>query len=561
MATQNENSVSLIRSKHDKPHKHSDPYIKPANAQLTQRPQKNTKNNPVTIVIPPRLPATNSRQTTPTTPTKTTGKRQFGEATPTAHRIRRTPPDQLERTTPPEYNPTQPAGHDQPMDEDDIRSETHSQADSNTYQASDPPTPSQDQEGDQMMTEIDHLTDALLIALLNAEDIIIRLKQNGCLDAITKEEDITHALRRLSESIPILPVNVQLEPLLSGIGNLCQKVNSLTETLENQTKRSMETSALQDSIHAPTQRTPKAGEDPNTHTPKPASFSSAVQNGKTVNQQRSITTTNPRLSYHQTRIVAQLLPNGAPANNRRDPSDIVSMINAALTSSRKANHIKVVAATYNKQGNIILSTRADQTAAELAKHEDIIKPVLAEISGTEDVVIREDKKWFKIQIDGVNTGTLTIGEGRATYSGKEIHDELMLCNPLYLQLTKHIVAIPRWLRTKEEIQTIPRSSLVIAFDDEQAAKNILNLKALAAFGRHCSMRAFQERPPVTQCRKCWRFDHTTDHCNGETCCRPPHRNRTSDNRPCILRQVHPGTRAWEHGHLVRRSVPPPVQMY
>ena len=46
-----------------------------------------------------------------------------------------------------------------------------------------------------------------------------------------------------------------------------------------------------------------------------------------------------------------------------------------------------------------------------------------------------------------------------------------------------------------------------------------------AFGRHCLLRAFQERPPVSQCCKCWSLDHITDRCKGElTCqlCSGPH---------------------------------------
>ena len=68
---------------------------------------------------------------------------------------------------------------------------------------------------------------------------------------------------------------------------------------------------------------------------------------------------------------------------------------------QESKHLKVVAASYNRQGNLILSTRADQTAAELLKHEDVLKPTLAWLSGNREVIIQEDKKWFKIQIDGV----------------------------------------------------------------------------------------------------------------------------------------------------------------
>ena len=159
--------------------------------------------------------------------------------------------------------------------------------------------------------------------------------------------------------------------------------------------------------------------------------------------------------------------------------------------------------------------RADQTAADLLKHQDILLLVLARISGNKETILCEDKKWFKIQIDGVNSGTLTVGNGRTIYPAEKIHDELLNCNPSYASLTNHIVSKPRWLRMNEELQTTLRSSLVFTLDDEQAARNILSYRSLAAFGRHCSLRAFQDRPPVIQCRNCWGLDHTSDKCKLE----------------------------------------------
>ena len=524
MDTLFEKSSSVVRSKHDKPKKQAGtPYFKPPDKSPDKSPPTHyAQNNPVTIVIPPaRHTPANTRLESPTTPTRTTGKRHLEEVTPTARRTRRPPPEhqekiQLQPLLDP--NPTQPPEEDQPMEEDDAKSDADSDL---SYQDLQIENPSQGQEDDQIQSETDRLMEDLLTILLNAEDIVNKIKEKGHLEAINKEEDITHALRRLSESLPIIPANVHIEPILNEIGKLSQKVNSLTESLDAQRKMNLETRTLQDSIHSPTPPpptwNPSASPNPNNH--RPASFSSAVQNGKTPPQQHPTTTSNPRLAHHQSRLVVQFPPNGIPANNRRDPSNIVTMINAALSNTQEASHIKVVAANYNKQGNIILSTRTDQTAAELSRHEATIKPVLAAIGGTQNVTIREDKRWFKIQIDGVSTGALTIGEGRILYPGERIHNELITCNPLYSQLTKHIVAKPRWLRINEELMAIPRSSLVIAFDYEQAAKAILNLKSMAAFGRHCSMRLFQDRPPVTQCQKCWSFDHATERCNNETVCR------------------------------------------
>ena len=530
MIPQNENSIAPRRIK-----QHAKPPDKTPYDRETPPPTQRLQRDPMTIVIPPRQIPAKNRSGTPTTPTRTTGKRHLEpeDNTPTALRTKRYTHDQREITAPQDIDNTQihPQEQDQNMDEDGSSSIYNQAPASPTSQEDHEPST---QGNEEPMPDSDPLTDDLLSLLLNIEDIVTALKQEGRLDAIIKEEDIACTLLRLSASLPIIPTNLQIEPLMNQIGNLCQKMDSLTDTIGNRPSTSPPNHTLQDSIHAPGQSTPSRNTSPNTTK----LYTSVLQANETPNHLQPTKPSNPRLAHHHTRLVAQFLPNGIPASNRRDPGEIVMKINKALVTSAKTKHLKVVAANYNRQGNIILSTRTDQSAADLAKHEDIIKPVLVSISGIQNITIRDDKKWFKIQIDGVSTGNITIGGERLMHQGETIHDELAACNPIYARLTKHIVAKPRWLRTNEEIQAIPRSSLVFALDDEIAAKSILNHRALAAFGRHCSLRAFQERPPVTQCRKCWKFDHKTDHCNGETCCRicsgPHHEtdHQTTDPTAC-----------------------------
>jgi hypothetical protein len=216
------------------------------------------------------------------------------------------------------------------------------------------------------------------------------------------------------------------------------------------------------------------------------------------------------------------MPKGLPENRRPDSSTVVTELNAALTTHHPGNQLKVVAANFNPQGNLILSTRADQTASELLKYRDTILPVLAKLDNnlsTNDIELREDKKWFKIQIDAVNTSYISIGREKIPITADMVHEELLSCNPRYAQLAESLVSKPRWLRATEEIFNTPRSSLVFATTDETAARNILSCKSLAAFGRHCTVRAFQDRPPVTQCRKCWKFDHQTPQCKQDQRCR------------------------------------------
>jgi len=107
--------------------------------------------------------------------------------------------------------------------------------------------------------------------------------------------------------------------------------------------------------------------------------------------------------------------------------------------SLKARHIKVVAATYNNQGNLIVSTCADQRASDLLQYAEDFLP---HISQGHETSALEDKHWFKIQIDGVSTHT-TINHGpRSLLDTETVHQELITCNPTYAIATDHIVAPP-----------------------------------------------------------------------------------------------------------------------
>ncbi|PPR03943.1 hypothetical protein CVT26_001149 [Gymnopilus dilepis] len=224
----------------------------------------------------------------------------------------------------------------------------------------------------------------------------------------------------------------------------------------------------------------------------------------------------PNSSHHPSRLVVQFLPDGIKDADKSDPQEIVQIINDGLSQHPDARHLKVVAARFNKQGNLILSTRSDQTAAELIKHATKFLPAIDKGYQTE---VREDKKWYKIQVDGVSTRTVGLMGQLNINSEERVHRELAACNPYYAQISAHITSIPRWMRTKEDLYTTPRSSVVFAVDNESVAKKILTGRTLAAFGRHCTLRAYQDRPPITQCKNCWKWDHKKEHCKEEARCR------------------------------------------
>jgi len=75
------------------------------------------------------------------------------------------------------------------------------------------------------------------------------------------------------------------------------------------------------------------------------------------------------------------------------------------------------------------------------------------------------------------------------------------------------------MRTKEELRGTLRSSLVFTVDDEDTAKELLKGNSLAAFARYCPLWAYQDRPPVKQCKNCWGWDHSANKCKELTRCR------------------------------------------
>ncbi|PPQ92947.1 hypothetical protein CVT25_000111, partial [Psilocybe cyanescens] len=242
---------------------------------------------------------------------------------------------------------------------------------------------------------------------------------------------------------------------------------------------------------------------------------------------------NPDTSHHPSRLIVQFHPDGIRDKDKSEPETIVQTINEALRTDPKASHLRVVAARFNLQGNLIISTRADQTAAELITHANLFIPTINKGYKTS---VRVDRRWYKIQVDGVSSCRLTIGGERSVREPESIHTELAACNPFYADIMNSITSPPRWMRTKEELLTTTRSSVVFAVDQERIARTFLERRTLAAFGRHCPLRAYQDRPPITQCKNCWGWDHKAEHCKEKTRCRlcsKAHKTEEHQDEPCL----------------------------
>ena len=378
-------------------------------------------------------------------------------------------------------------------------------------------------------------------ALGEASDIIASLQLRGAIQDVQSNSTILSHINNIATPILALPIKATIESHLQIQKNL-QKLQS---DIEKNTRSIMakmdetlneirDTKSRVAKLEEPTARLGLHSANNNT-SPKhlPNSGTKAPTAATAMVQKPEQARANPSAAHHPSRLIIQIQPDGIREEDRKDPQQLVSSINNALNTNTRSKHLRVVAAKYNAQGNLILSTRADQTAAELLKYADTFLPIIRD--NKYDVLAREDKKWYKIQVDGMSTRRVTIEGKIGVHKPEGVHRELIACNPIYAANERHLISLPRWMRTQEELLNTNRSSVVFAVDDETVAKAILNTRTLAAFGQHCTLRAYQDRPPITQCKNCWNWDHKTDTCKNPTRCRICAKDHSEENHqeePC-----------------------------
>ena len=499
-------------------HSHYKPYTKPPKAPdktptqkrtRTLPPENNTIDNQIHLQHESPTLSYTSRTPGSPTPSQMLGKRRHNTGTPVKQPNQihgQRSPTQIEPLNLP-INP--PYTTDQvmlgPVDESALFSQ---------------PTVIADWSGADRQQE---RTNTVINLLENLLKEFTLAKEDQCLEPILEDDEVVDILTKLAPLLPSYTSSSQIRPIAAGISDIHKLLTEMNRKLDKAEPTRAPRPAdntLNGSIHAaPLTTLASIYRQAKLHTNTPPQITPTTKQPPPTTSQETKTPLNPNTSHHPSRMVAQFLPNGIPENARPDPSNIVAEINATLSANPTSKHMKVVAANFNNQGNLILSTRSDQTASELLKFKDQLTPILTRIDNTRAISLREDKKWFKIQIDAVNTSSLSIANGRVSNSADTIHAEPLACNPQYTRLQDTLVSKPRWLRTEEELLNTHRSSLVFTTTDETAARLILKHKSLAAFGKHCSVRAFQDRPPVTQCRNCWKLDHPSHLCKEDQRCR------------------------------------------
>ena len=172
--------------------------------------------------------------------------------------------------------------------------------------------------------------------------------------------------------------------------------------------------------------------------------------------------------------------------------------------------MKVTAIRWNPQGNCVLYTRSDQQALDLLIFSNILPSIIAP---GHNGLAREDKKWYKIEIAGIQTG---LQDGiKGTFSSQQIHSYLCENNLEYAKT--NVTLLPRWTQPPIELGTQGFFSIVFAVDDKDQHIHLLkNVHTLAAWGRIVYMHKWMDCPSIIQYRKYWKFGHYAANCKSTT---------------------------------------------
>lgn len=350
----------------------------------------------------------------------------------------------------------------------------------------------------------------------------------------TEDEDIaayldpetTANIQYLATAVCILPetsalaIQSTLDSQLGALVTIIKELRKDVDDVKNDTQRSIEAfrattskqlEKLQTDTAAKLERIEKIQQT--TVAPAPASgdaravFASGPTFKPASPPSNQHIPHNQTKAHHPSRLIIGIndLPPTAPLP---DADKLATDINAALKQNDASKHLLVINVKWNKRRNCILTVRDGQTGAELAKHAPLFSHLIAPTPDA--ITVREDKKWFKIQVNGVRTGTQDA-LNRNPYTPETLHAELCAKNPVYAKTS--IIQAPRFTRSPQELMQQHYSSIVFATDDEAAYRRILfEHKTLSMFNRWCKLTAFADRPPVKQCKECWSLKHDTAHC-------------------------------------------------
>ena len=246
----------------------------------------------------------------------------------------------------------------------------------------------------------------------------------------------------MDDHIPVLVAN--LYKTITGQQNSTTSYQDflILEALKSLTKEINQVVAKVDQQQPPHNQPPNPGLSTSAYNPENAcakSYTNTATSQKTslpmTTNPQSKALINPRKAHYP--IYLPIVFNSILLlNSRRNKATIVQNINVSLTSKGAFLDLKIIAIKWNTQENCIVFTRTNQTATVVFSFTSELPNVIALGYNGQ---VREDKKWFKVEIQNVKTGACNYNSS-CIYIPQIIHQHLCKVNPKYTAL--NVIILP-----------------------------------------------------------------------------------------------------------------------
>ncbi|KAF8575369.1 hypothetical protein K439DRAFT_1271530, partial [Ramaria rubella] len=227
--------------------------------------------------------------------------------------------------------------------------------------------------------------------------------------------------------------------------------------------------------------------------------------------------------HHESRLIIKITPTSTREQQATHSGlRIRDAINDRLCMSPETNHMFIGLVSWSNIGNAIINTADGLTAAELEPHAHKFTELLPH-STDATFVTQTDTPWFKVAINGVPTRGGGYSEDSMESDQPDVPDSQLLLDELlhfngWLK-TRKIVGAPHWISAPVMLVSRDKSSIVIAFANQEDADKLIKHRGVFMFGHCATTRSYVDIPPLWHCTNCWKLDHTTKACNKKPRCR------------------------------------------
>ncbi|KAF8586391.1 hypothetical protein K439DRAFT_1659750 [Ramaria rubella] len=217
--------------------------------------------------------------------------------------------------------------------------------------------------------------------------------------------------------------------------------------------------------------------------------------------------------HHESRLIVKITPVPPPELQMANSGlRIRDAINLKLRTNEATKHMLIGLVSWSNTGSAIINTADGLTAAELEPYAYLFTDLLPHAQGAA-FATQTDKPWHKVTINGVPTrggGYSDDMDSDQTTAPKARYllDELLQYNG-WLR-TRKMVGEPRWISSPQTIATKDKSSIVVAFETQEDADELVKRRSCTKKPR-CRLGAGEHTAAEHECGLCDSIGSTCEH--------------------------------------------------